>query len=102
MTKKQSLMFGDVVKDPGDDSLYVAVSGATALNNKKQYTLFLRVTNEFHCLCSQFFPHSRAITDNFIYVENIKERMEHYLEAMGIKHNKELVKAQAFQVKSRA
>ena len=48
MAKNKSLVFGDVVKDPSDDSLYVAVSGTTALKTNKQYTLFLKITEEFN------------------------------------------------------
>lgn len=99
MAKNKSLVFGDVVKDPSDESLYVAVSGTTALKTNKQYTLFLKITEEFNCLCTQLFPYSRSLTGDFIFVKNIADNIECYLIALNINHNKSIVKAHGFYVK---
>lgn len=99
MAKNISIVFGDVVKDPNNESLYVAVSGATALKNNKQFTLFLNITDEFNCLCTQLIPHTRLVVEKFVYVKNIHDSVDSYLKALDIKYNKEIVKSFGFMVK---
>lgn len=91
-------MFGDVVKDPTDEALYVAVSGSTVSNNKRQYIFFLRLTEEFHCLCEHIVPHDRGTTRKFIYIKNIYDSIEKYLHALEIKHDKALVSNYGFTI----
>jgi hypothetical protein len=99
MAKNISLVFGDVVRDPSSEKLYVAISGATALKNNKQFILFLDISEEFNCLNTQPIPYSRKAVEKFIYIKNIQVSMHEYLRALEIKHNKELVKAYSFLIK---
>lgn len=99
MAKNKSLVFGDVIKDPSNGTLYVAVSGTTALKINKQYTLFLKITEEFNYLCTQLFPYDRTSVCDFIFIKNIHDSIDCYVLALNIKHNKSIVKSHGFYVK---
>jgi len=99
MAKTLSLVFGDVVRDTSNESMFVAVSGATALKGNKQFILFLKITDEFNCYSAQLIPHTRLVVGTFVYVKNIHAHVDNYLKALDIKYNKEIVDSFGFQVK---
>lgn len=99
MIKNHILVFGDVVRDPDNGKLLVAVSGSSASKTSRNYALFLEVCEEFNCLKNQLFPHDSTVVKKFVIQKNIKARISPYLEVMKIAHNKDIIRSFRFQVK---